>query len=166
MFLLNGCSSINLDKEKITDIFSLDDENQILSPENSIQFTCDQNQIFFLRYLEDKNAVWMEDGRLRQFNLSCLITKEFMEAVKNDGDWKLAFPLTEKEAKEDKIDLKDKDQVVWREWPVHGKYLTENKGKNAGKVACKVYKILKAKRLWDIIMSSTYDYARIKQRKN
>ena len=100
-----------------------------------------------------------EDGRLRQFNLSCLITKEFMEAVKSDGDWKLAFPLTEKEAKEDKIDLKDKDQVVWREWPVNGKYLTENKGKNAGKVACKVYKILKAKRLWDIIMSSTYDYA-------
>ena len=100
-----------------------------------------------------------EDGRLRQFNLSCLITKEFMEAVKNDGDWKLAFPLTEKEAKEDKIDLKDKDQVVWREWPVYGKYLTENKGKNAGKVACKVYKTLRAKRLWDIIMSSTYDYA-------
>ncbi|MDC1011124.1 adenosylcobalamin-dependent ribonucleoside-diphosphate reductase [Methylophilaceae bacterium] len=100
-----------------------------------------------------------EDGRLRQFNLSCLITKEFMEAVKSDGDWKLAFPLTEKEAKEDKIDLKDKGQVVWREWPVNGKYLTENKGENAGKVACKVYKTLRAKRLWDIIMSSTYDYA-------
>ena len=59
LFLLNGCSSFNLDKEKITDIFSLDDEDHILSPENSIQFTCDQNQIFFLRYLEDKNAVWI-----------------------------------------------------------------------------------------------------------
>ena len=35
-----------------------------------------------------------EDGRLRQFNLSCLITKEFMEAVKADDDWKLAFPVT------------------------------------------------------------------------
>lgn len=100
-----------------------------------------------------------EDGRLRQFNLSCLITKEFMEAVKVDGDWKLAFPITAKEAKEDKIDLKDTEQVVWREWPVHGKYLTEEKGEHAGKVACKVYKTLKAKRLWDIIMSSTYDYA-------
>ena len=100
-----------------------------------------------------------EDGRLRQFNLSCLITKEFMEAVKTDGNWKLAFPITEKEAKEDQIDLKNNEQVVWREWPVNGKYLTELKGKNAGKVACKVYKTLKAKRLWDIIMSSTYDYA-------
>ena len=59
LLLLNACSSINLDKEKIKDIFSLDDENQILSPENSIQFTCNQNQTFFLRYLEDKNAVWI-----------------------------------------------------------------------------------------------------------
>ena len=100
-----------------------------------------------------------EDGRLRQFNLSCLISKEFMEAVKTDDNWKLAFPITEKEAKEDQIDLKNNEQVVWREWPVNGKYLTELKGKNAGKVACKVYKTLKAKRLWDIIMSSTYDYA-------
>jgi len=37
-----------------------------------------------------------ENGRLRQFNLSCLITKEFMEAVKADAEWKLAFPVTEK----------------------------------------------------------------------
>ena len=46
-----------------------------------------------------------EDGRLRQFNLSCLITKDFMEAVKSDLDWKLAFPVTEKEVKEDMLDL-------------------------------------------------------------
>ena len=59
LLLLNACSSINLDKEKITDIFSLDDENQTISPENSIQFNCDQNQTFFVRYLEDKNAVWV-----------------------------------------------------------------------------------------------------------
>jgi ribonucleoside-diphosphate reductase alpha chain len=30
-----------------------------------------------------------EDGRLRQFNLSLLITREFVEAVKDDGPWKL-----------------------------------------------------------------------------
>ena len=32
-----------------------------------------------------------EDGRLRQFNLSCLITEEFIEAVKADGPWQLKF---------------------------------------------------------------------------
>ncbi len=100
-----------------------------------------------------------EDGRLRQFNLSCLITQDFMEAVKADTDWKLAFPVTEKEAKEDKLDLKDSSQVMWKNWPVEGKYLTKKEGCDAGKVACRVYKTMKAKRLWDIIMSSTYDYA-------
>jgi hypothetical protein len=59
LILLNSCSSIKIDAEKVIDIFSSNDENQSLSAENSIQFTCDQNQIFFLRYLEDKNAVWI-----------------------------------------------------------------------------------------------------------
>jgi ribonucleoside-diphosphate reductase alpha chain len=100
-----------------------------------------------------------EDGRLRQFNLSCLITKEFMEAVKADAEWKLAFPVTEKEAIVDGLDTNNIEQVVWREWPIKGKYLTKETGVDAGKVACRVYKIIKARRLWDVIMSSTYDFA-------
>jgi ribonucleoside-diphosphate reductase alpha chain len=100
-----------------------------------------------------------EAGRLRQFNLSCLITKEFMEAVKANGEWKLAFPVTEKEAVIDNLDLEDSSQVVWREWPVKNKYLTKTEGPQAGKVACRVYKTIKAQRLWDVIMSSTYDFA-------
>ncbi|MDO9051277.1 MAG: adenosylcobalamin-dependent ribonucleoside-diphosphate reductase [Methylotenera sp.] len=100
-----------------------------------------------------------ENGRLRQFNLSCLITKEFMEAVKADAEWKLAFPVTEKEAIVDVLNTSDDSQVVWREWPVKGKYLTKTEGKDAGKVACRVYKTIKARRLWDVIMSSTYDFA-------
>ena len=100
-----------------------------------------------------------ENGRLRQFNLSCLITKEFMEAVKADTEWKLAFPVTEKEAIIDGLNVNDIAQVVWREWPVKGKYLTKLDGVDAGKVACRVYKTIKARRLWDVIMSSTYDFA-------
>ncbi|NOY73182.1 MAG: adenosylcobalamin-dependent ribonucleoside-diphosphate reductase [Gammaproteobacteria bacterium] len=94
-----------------------------------------------------------EDGRLRQFNLSLLITQDFMEAVKQDEDWPLSFPVTEDESKD--LDLQDKTQVIWREWPITAGYVSNNEGL----VACKVYKSIRARRLWDTIMSSTYDYA-------
>ena len=58
-----------------------------------------------------------EDGRLRQFNLSLLITEEFMEAVKKNNDWDLAFPITQKEIDEDGLDINDESLFVWREWP-------------------------------------------------
>ena len=94
-----------------------------------------------------------ESGRLRQFNLSLLITKEFMDAVKADGEWKLAFPIKSKEA--DTVDLNDPEQIVWREWPIHGDYLSNE----AGLVACRVERKIRARRVWDVIMSSTYDFA-------
>jgi len=94
-----------------------------------------------------------EDGRLRQFNLSLLITREFMEAVKNDGQWQLAFPLKRSEA--DDVNLHDPQQIVWREWPTDNDYLRNGDGL----VACKVERTIPARRLWDIIMSSTYDFA-------
>ncbi|MGZ8135887.1 MAG: adenosylcobalamin-dependent ribonucleoside-diphosphate reductase [Methylococcaceae bacterium] len=96
-----------------------------------------------------------EDGRLRQFNLSLLITTEFMEAVKNDQPWPLSFPVTEKEAKVDKIDLNDKEQIIWRDFPTKNGYIVNDDGL----VACRITKTLPARRLWDMIMSSTYDYA-------
>lgn len=96
-----------------------------------------------------------EDGRLRQFNLSLLITEEFMEAVINDADWQLAFPISASEAETDGIDVKKADDVIWREHPITEGYIANKEGK----VACKVFKTVKAKRLWDMIMSSTYDFA-------
>ena len=96
-----------------------------------------------------------EDGRLRQFNLSLLITKEFMEAVIEDQDWPLSFPITEKEALAEKISLSDKEKILWRDFPVKGKYLTNDEGL----VARKITSVIKARRLWDLIMSSTYDFA-------
>jgi len=95
-----------------------------------------------------------EDGRLRQFNLSLLITTEFMDAVSKGEDWPLAFPINRKEL-DDSIDLHDPGKVVWREWPYKGDYVANN----AGLVACRVYKTVPAERLWDMIMSSTYDFA-------
>ncbi|MEE4161652.1 MAG: adenosylcobalamin-dependent ribonucleoside-diphosphate reductase, partial [Woeseiaceae bacterium] len=96
-----------------------------------------------------------EDGRLRQFNLSLLITDEFMQAVISGSDWKLAFPITQKELEQDGLDLDDDSQVVWREWPEAGNYVSNGDGL----VACKIYKTLPARRVWDVIMASTYDFA-------
>jgi ribonucleoside-diphosphate reductase alpha chain len=94
-----------------------------------------------------------EDGRLRQFNCSLLITDEFMQAVEANETWPLAFPINEHEA--DDIDLSDPEAVIWREWPYTGGYVT----RDDGLVACRVYKTVPARRMWDMIMSSTYDFA-------
>ena len=96
-----------------------------------------------------------ENGRLRQFNLSLLITDEFMRAVKDGTDWKLAFPLNERERLEENIDLTDPDAVAWRQWPTVGDYIHNSEGL----VACRVYRTVPARRMWDMIMSSTCDFA-------
>jgi ribonucleoside-diphosphate reductase alpha chain len=97
-----------------------------------------------------------EDGRLRQFNLSLLITSEFIEAVKNDKPWPLSFPITEKELQLDKLDLNNPEQIIWRDLPGKDEGYIVNED---GLLACRITKTIPARRLWDIIMSSTYDYA-------
>ncbi|HIP07839.1 MAG TPA: ribonucleoside-diphosphate reductase, adenosylcobalamin-dependent, partial [Mariprofundaceae bacterium] len=91
-----------------------------------------------------------EDGRLRQFNLSCLITRDFMQAVKNDEDWDLVFPATKDELANDDMRIIFKQVANPPE---------KAKKDDRGFTACRVYKTIKARRLWDVIMSSTYDYA-------
>jgi ribonucleoside-diphosphate reductase alpha chain len=96
-----------------------------------------------------------ENGRLRQFNLSLLVTDEFMKAVKRDGDWTLAFPIGRQEFETERPDLSDSTKFVWREWPYTEGYVANEEGL----VACKIYKTLPARRVWDVIMTSTYDFA-------
>jgi ribonucleoside-diphosphate reductase alpha chain len=45
--------------------------------------------------------------------------------------------------------------VIWREWPDTSGYIT----REDGLVACRIYKTVPARRMWDMIMSSTYDFA-------
>lgn len=94
-----------------------------------------------------------EDGRLRQFNCSLLITDEFMQAVADEADWPLSFPITPVEAEE--LDIDDPAQVLWKEWPLSADYVS----REDGLVACKIYRTIPARRMWDMIMSSTYDFA-------
>ena len=101
-----------------------------------------------------------EDGRLRQFNLSLLITDEFIQAVNADTAWSLSFPMTERDfAKYFSADislLDDKEQITWRRLDhLPNNYLRSE----AGEVACKIYNKIPARQLWEHIMQSTYDYA-------
>ncbi len=96
-----------------------------------------------------------ENGRLRQFNLSLLISDDFIKAVKGDTEWRLAFPLSRAEFESDKPDLNDASKFLWREWPYTDGYVSNEEGL----VACKIFKSLPARRVWDLIMSSTYDFA-------
>ena len=96
-----------------------------------------------------------EDGRLRQFNLSLLITEDFIQAVKADEQWQLAFPIRQKELDDGEIELENPDQIVWRDWPSHEDVVANDEGL----VACRIYRKMPAKRLWDLIMASTYDFA-------
>ena len=96
-----------------------------------------------------------EDGRLRQFNLSLLITEDFIEAVKNDADWQLIFPVRKIELDELRASGKALPELVWKEWPTKTGLVVNDEGL----VACTIYKTIRARRLWDMIMASTYDYA-------
>lgn len=82
-----------------------------------------------------------EDAKeLRHFNVSVMVSDEFMAAVKNDAEWLLVFPAD--------VEVNDKDEIVYRLW-----------GDSQAPVPCKVYKRISARHLWNKIIRSAYDYA-------
>lgn len=79
-------------------------------------------------------------GRLTKFNMSVLITDEFMDAVKNNQPWNLEFPDYETHSDEYK-----------KEWDGN---LKKWKALGYSTVVYKTYE--NANQLWDMIMTSTY----------
>ena len=77
---------------------------------------------------------------LRHFNLSVLVSDDFMEAVRRDQDWALVFPVEDGVAAEGRI--------LRRRWSGH-----------AEPVSCRVYQTLRARDLWNKLMRATYEYA-------
>lgn len=92
-----------------------------------------------------------EDGRLRQFNISLLITDEFMNAVKTNSSWDLYFPIHK-----DDPHLQETDRTIYADWPIKDPNYNY---RNDGKVLCKIYKTVDAVHLWDTIMTANYNYA-------
>jgi len=96
-----------------------------------------------------------EDGRLRQFNLSLLVSDEFMRAVECGGSWPLVFPASARELQAAGIEPADAAHILWRAGPADGDYLV-----NAdGLVAHRIHARVDARELWDHVMRATYDYA-------
>ncbi|OGI46579.1 MAG: ribonucleoside-diphosphate reductase, adenosylcobalamin-dependent [Candidatus Muproteobacteria bacterium RIFCSPHIGHO2_01_FULL_65_16] len=81
-----------------------------------------------------------ERERLRHFNLSVLVSDAFMDAVRRDQEWPLVFPADEGAA--------PVGETVQRPWTGR-----------PGPVACRVYKKLRARALWEQLMRATYEYA-------
>lgn len=79
---------------------------------------------------------------LRHFNLSVLVSDDFMAAVEHGEDWPLMFPLLA----DDVTDANT--EIVQRPWP----------GRQ-GQVPCRIYRRLSARALWDKLMHATYEYA-------
>ncbi len=81
-------------------------------------------------------------GELRNFNLSVLVSDAFMQAVEDDADWALVFPVRGGDGHE------GDGETVMRRW-----------SGSLDPIPCRVHSRVPARRLWDTLMRSTYDYA-------
>lgn len=59
LFLISSCSSFKIDKERIDEILAFKYERLDSTPKDAIKFQCANNEFFYLRYLEENNAVWV-----------------------------------------------------------------------------------------------------------
>jgi ribonucleoside-diphosphate reductase alpha chain len=74
---------------------------------------------------------------LRNFNLSVLVTDDFMTAVRSDAEWLLVFPSS----------APGGEETVFRRWPGF-----------AAPVPCRIHRRLRARELWSRVMRATYDH--------
>lgn len=104
-------------------------------------------------------SVKRQAGRLTQTNISVLVTDAFMQAVESDADWDLGFftpcadgrhvDVYEKPFPYDAFEM-DNDFVP---------HLSERTFAKGDMHPWYVYRRVKARRIWDDIMRSTYKYA-------
>jgi ribonucleoside-diphosphate reductase alpha chain len=85
--------------------------------------------------LLDFIAAKHEKGRWNNFNVSVAVTDEFMRAVSDDASWQLVHRAEPSPALRASSDARRRDDGMW------------------------VYREVRAREVWDIIMRSTYDVA-------
>jgi len=80
---------------------------------------------------------------LRRFNLSVLVTDAFMQAVRKDAEWPLVFPARALQEAGG-----EHPQVIERTW-----------SGSPAPVACRIWKIIRARELWMRLGASAYECA-------
>ncbi len=87
--------------------------------------------------IEEFLSVKADPQELRFFNVSVLVSDNFMQCVKENRDWELIFPAAE-------LDATD---TVLRHW-----------SNSAEPVACRIVRRINARDLWQKIIKSGYDH--------
>lgn len=83
--------------------------------------------------------------QLTNFNVSILITREFMRAVEEDADWHLTFPSPP---------ATEEGEENYR-----GAFVFDEEGAPRSRYAGYIYRVVRARELWDKIIGSTYIHA-------
>jgi ribonucleoside-diphosphate reductase alpha chain len=91
--------------------------------------------------IEQFIAAKRQPGALRHFNLSVLLTDAFMQAVRDDAEWPLVFPVQHDAGG-------PPDAIIERVWT----------GSSAS-VACRVHQRIRARSLWRQLCDSAYESA-------
>jgi len=90
--------------------------------------------------IEDFIEAKRDPLQLRNFNLSMLVTDDFMQALEADTDWPLVFPVAETGA--------DTAAIVQRSWPGY-----------AAETPCRVFRRVRARDLWERLLRASFDCA-------
>jgi ribonucleoside-diphosphate reductase alpha chain len=89
--------------------------------------------------IEEFIQIKADENELRQFNLSVIVTDEFMAAVAADDDWPLVYPAPPEISQ---------TKVIQRRW-----------SNSRAKVPCEIFKVIRARKLWEDIIRAAYTYA-------
>lgn len=108
-----------------------------------------------------------QDGTLRYFNVSVLITDDFMNAVVNDQNWDLWFwEKTTDKVSQDKIKVIKKNDIPFHYskfnyFSFEDDHVECSSSKRTSSDVFKkvIYKTLPAKELFQLMMKSTYEFA-------
>jgi len=90
-----------------------------------------------------------QDGRLRAFNLSVLVGDDLVEAVNQGEMYPLSFPAFPR-------DIEEGCEIIYRRHPAEDERFVVDE---RGRTACKVYRRVDARDLWDLIMRSTFGFS-------